>query len=323
MLKRGSSVFLAAALMVLCFFSVPVFAAEPEFDISDYTIEDLQTMTTAEKKKLMEDFIETYNPYGIKDLMEQESSVSGRFGVQPLWSSDSSILGDGKQMATHQLITLEALSVFIGDYGFYNIDATSALAVALHLAVASGLPDIDETDSRSFKGHFYNPDTGFNLSLQTAPTAKTRVGEHYARATERLRTNVNMDVTSADFLYVLEYLGRALHYMQDACEPHHVSSQPAVLTSHLEFEAYVNEHIDTLLPNVTAISKGFYSQANNQTTQNLTHTAAVIAKLYANDVGRLNIMQWDGIGAACLENAVWHSARLIYKIFYDNGATFI
>ena len=30
MLKRGLSVFLAAALMILCFFSVPVFAAEPD-----------------------------------------------------------------------------------------------------------------------------------------------------------------------------------------------------------------------------------------------------------------------------------------------------
>lgn len=42
MLKRGLSVFLAAALMLLCFFCVPAFAAEPEFDISEYTIDDLK-----------------------------------------------------------------------------------------------------------------------------------------------------------------------------------------------------------------------------------------------------------------------------------------
>lgn len=49
MLKRGLSVFLSAVLLAMCFFCVPVFAAEPEFDITDYTIEDLQTMTTAER----------------------------------------------------------------------------------------------------------------------------------------------------------------------------------------------------------------------------------------------------------------------------------
>ena len=62
MLKKGLSVFLATTLLILCFFSVATFAAEPEFDISDYTFEDLESMTTAEKKELIEKFIETYNP---------------------------------------------------------------------------------------------------------------------------------------------------------------------------------------------------------------------------------------------------------------------
>ncbi|MGN0554934.1 MAG: hypothetical protein ACI4LI_03445, partial [Candidatus Fimenecus sp.] len=62
--KKGLSVSLAVVFTVLCFFSVPVFAAEPVFDIRDYTIEDLQTMSTAEKQELLANFIDTYNPYG-------------------------------------------------------------------------------------------------------------------------------------------------------------------------------------------------------------------------------------------------------------------
>lgn len=124
MLKKGLSIFLATTLMILCFFSVPAFAAEPAFDISDYTFEDLESMTTAEKKELMEKFIETYNPYGLRDLMEQEDSASYGFGVQPLWKS-----GGDDSMATHELITLEALSEFIKDYGFYDTVITLMLVL--------------------------------------------------------------------------------------------------------------------------------------------------------------------------------------------------
>lgn len=212
MLKRGLSVFLAAALMTLYFFSVPVFAAEPAFDISDYTIEDLRTMTTAEKKKLMENFIETYNPYGIKDLMEQESSVSGRFGVQPLWKSDGDGSEIGQQMATHQLITLEALSVFISDCGFYEANGSTALVVALSLASASGLPDVLETDALTFSGHFYDPDTGKNYLGQASPTAATKADTHYHIAYTHLKKNVNMDLKSDEFMTVLERLGKCFWY---------------------------------------------------------------------------------------------------------------
>lgn len=323
MLKKSLSVFLSMLLLMLCFFSVPVFAAEPEFDIADYTIEDLQTMTTAEKQELLANFIDTYNPYGIKELLEQEAAAGNAYGIEPLWASDGSLVEDGQQMATHQLITLDALSVFISDYGFYNIDGGTALVVALNLAAASGLPDEDESDAFSFKGHFYDPDTGENWRHETSPTAKTRVGDHYAKAAYRLRTNVNMNVTSDDFLYVIEYLGRALHYIQDISEPHHASNQIGVFTSHIEFEKHIDKNIDTLLPEVSTISKGFYEQANNKTAQDLTHIAAVIGKLYYRDVGRLDIAKWDEVGMACLENAVWHSARLIYKLFYDCNAPFV
>ena len=131
-----------------------------------------------------------------------------------------------------------------------------------------------------------------------------------------------MHLTGEDFTYVLEELGRALHYMQDVCEPHHASNQVGVLTSHIEFEAHIDNNINELLPNVSTISKGFYYNADNESAQNLTHQAAVIGKLYAGDVGRLDTAKWNSVGTSCLENAIWHSARLIYKLFADNGLPF-
>ncbi len=325
MLKRGLSVFLAAVFMILCFFSVPVFAAEPAFDISDYTIEDLRTMTTAEKKKLMENFIETYNPYGIKDLMEQESSVSGRFGVQPLWKSD----GDPstpleQEIATHQLVTLEALYAVIKDYGFYNTDGTTMLTVALYLSAASGLPDRTEIGI-AFAGHFYDPDTGKNYLGQASPTAATKADTHYHIAYTHLKKNVNMDLKSDEFMTVLERLGKCLHYVQDACEPHHASNAIEVPgSSHSAFESYVETNINTYLKVIPAVPTALYVRVRTVNVFGMTHDAAVQAKPYFESVAdKTDKSRWDNVGRICIHNSVHYSAAVIYKLFYECQAPFV
>lgn len=326
MLKRGLSVFLAAALMILCFFSVPVFAAEPEFDISDYTIEDLETMTTVEKKKLMADFIEAYNPYGLRDLMAQEASVNGDFGVQPLWKSDSDDNEIGQQMATHQLITLEALNVFISDYGFYEADGATALVIALNLAAASGLPDLLETDAITFSGHFYDPDTGKNWTGTTWPTAKTRTVSHYDRAKNALNKETTPEtpyLLGENFEKTLKQLGMALHYIQDVCEPHHAANKTAGLSTHSEFESYVELRISSLMPSVSTVSSTFYERGRTKSVGDLTHEAAVIGKIYIDQTAEEYESQWGEVGKTCLENSIWHSARLIYKFFYETNASFM
>lgn len=161
MLKKGLSVFLATTLLILCFFSVPAFAAEPAFDIPDYTFEDLESMTTAEKKELIEKFIETYNPYGLRDLMEQEDSASGGLGVQPLWKS-----GDENTTATHELITMEAVETYMRSFKLLNANVGQAVSIALHLAAASALPDqLAEEKEYGFAGHFYSPTTGYGTNV--------------------------------------------------------------------------------------------------------------------------------------------------------------
>ena len=326
MLKRSLSVFLAAVLLLLCVFCVPVFAAEPAFDISDYTIEDLETMTTAEKKKLMEDFIEAYNPYGLRDLMEQEASAHGSFGVQPLWKSDSDPSTPvDQEIATHQLVTLEALYAVVRDYGFYNTDGTTVFAIALYLSAASGLPDKKERDTFTFSGHFYDPDTGKNWLEQTWPTAATRADTHYHIAYTHLKKNVNMDLKSDEFMIVLERLGKCLHYVQDACEPHHASNAIAGPgSSHSEFESYVETNIDSYLKAVPNVPTELYTQAQRVTVFGITHSAAMRAKPYFESIAdKKNQSQWNTVGRICISNSVHYSASVIYKLFYECQAPFI
>ena len=318
MLKRGLSVFLAAVFMILCFFSVPVFAAEPAFDISDYTIEDLQLMTTAEKKKLMEDFIETYNPYGIRDLMEQKSSVSGRFGVQPLWKSDSDSSEEGQQMATHQMVTLQAMLMFMLDYGFYDVDVSLQLVIALYVAAASGLPDLDETDG-VFAEHFYDPRTGCGLNLLLG-SARDKVESHYKYAYNVLIVNPYMSVTSEPAYYIWEQLGRALHFIQDVCEPHHASTAAGGVSTHTQFENHVENNIESLLPQRKTMPRSSYAIAKGKTTGELTHNAALTGRNRYKDVWNLSDKsKWDSTATACLDDAICYSARVIYKLFADCG----
>lgn len=329
MLKKGLSVFLSTLLFIFCFFSVPVFAAESDFDIRDYTIEDLQDMTVAEKKELMANYIDTYNPYGIKELMEQAETASNTESLQPgaetQWKSDSDDEEPNQQIATHQMITLEALSVFIGNYGFYEADGTTALVIALNLAAASGLPDMKEIGF-FFAGHFYDPDTGKNYLHATLPTAKSKAESHYSDAKTALSKDATPEtpyLLGEDFEKAWEQLGMALHYMQDVCEPHHAANQTVANSTHGDFEFYVDLWIDSLMPTVPTIPYAFYEQARQKSAGDLTHTAAVIGKLYVDYTTEEYKSQWDEVGKSCLDNAVWHSARLIYKFFYETNASFM
>lgn len=318
MLKKGLSIFLATTLMILCFFSVPAFAAEPAFDISDYTFEDLESMTTAEKKELMEKFIETYNPYGLRDLMEQEDSASYGFGVQPLWKS-----GGDDSMATHELITLEALSEFIKDYGFYDTDGTTMFGIALYLMAASALPDREEIGV-AFAGHFHDPDTDLNFLGQAWPTAATRASTHYHIAYTHLKKNVNMDITSDEFMNILERLGKCLHYVQDACEPHHASNAIAGPgSSHSDFEAYVETNIDACLQDISVPTE-FYVHNRPISVFAITDDAAKQAKpLFEAVANKKDQSQWSTVGKTCIRNSVQYSASVIYKLFYECNAPFI
>lgn len=320
MFKKGISVFLSLTVLLLCVCSVPVFASEPEFDINDYTIEDLYTMTTAEKKELIANFIETYNPYGMRDLLEQETqtstdSKSEEPQIELYWKSDGDKDADGQQMATHQLITLEALEIYISDYGFFNINGTQALAIALSLSAASGLPDLDETFP-GFAGHFYDPIFGVGTNI-LYKSAKDNVQEHFDAAYQAWQqAGEHVDLNSEAFATAIEELGRALHYIQDVCEPHHAANLIVGVSTHWSFETTVENHIDYFLSQNIDVTSAFYAEANNLTAGDLAHKAAQDGRsqLYYAISDDLD-GDWMTGGANCVKYAVQHSARLIYKLF--------
>lgn len=117
-----------------------------------------------------------------------------------------------------------------------------------------------------------------------------------------------------------EQLGRALHFIQDVCEPHHASTAAAGASSHSQFEAYVEEHIESLLPNRETMLRSSYAVAKGKTAGELTHDAALTGRgRYDNVWNLLDKSKWDATATACLDDAICYSARLIYKLFADCG----
>lgn len=313
-MKKFLAFLMSLILISTVFFSMPVSAYSKPFDITDYTIEDLQNMEYEERKELLYKFIDAYNPYGIKEINARAYSTA-----QPLWKSDT---GDGNG-STHEMITMQAFLCFINDYGFYNIDGTEALAIVLYLSAASGLPDKDEIGVTPYAGHFYDPDTQRNWAFSKNNTAKTNAQKHFTNAYNRLKTNVNMSVDSDDFKYVLEELGRSLHYIQDANETHHANNAIAGITNHSDYEKYVDERINTYLEGVDSALSSDYKSARELTVSEYTHQVAVESKPYYKYVkDDSDKTYWDLYGMLATISATSYSSGVIYKLFYSCGASF-
>ena len=123
--KTAISLLLSMVLLGLTVFTIPAFA-EDTFDINDYSIEDLQYMTPEEKIKLISDYVNTYNPLGIKDTYNSnaaEYSGMAESDVSPVWKSSND---NDDEFATHQLMTLQAFLCSVNDCGFYDTDGTTA-----------------------------------------------------------------------------------------------------------------------------------------------------------------------------------------------------
>lgn len=320
-MKKIIAVVLTLSLMIGCIGTISASAiVAPEdamvaFDISQYAIDDLIEMNIEERKLLLDNFIETYNPYGIRDLMTENNIIESNSDADLQWDSGRNLLGTEQEIATHQLITLEAFARFIEKHGFYSdADGTDALVISLLLAAGSGLPDMDETDL-GFVAHFYDPDSGENFLGQDDPTAKTKTGSHYNIAYNILSSNFHMDLLSDDFARVMEELGRALHYLQDLCEPHHASNKIAVLTNHTDFEDYVEDNIETILGNSPSSNCYYHSIALNNSTQYLAHYAATIAKPKYEIIK--NDENFYSVGYSSVWESVYFSEALIYKLFYE------
>ncbi len=282
-----------------------------EFDLSQYTWEDIMTMDNAEFRRLLADFERVYDPfetYQTSPLVELKDNQ-----IQPLWTSGQK---DLSEVGSHELITARACGILLQDKGFWGENHNGSIVVALTIALASIIPDRDllEGIGSGYAGHFYDPDTGVNYLNDSLNTARSNMINNFNAAKAAYQKN--------DTDTFLEAVGKMLHYMQDACEPHHAANVTAVIVwqGHSAFEKYADERLNQYIDPLQSLYANRYTWAAGATKETMIYSAAKQAKLYISLVNNTrDKSEWDYVAFQTTRNAVENSTLLLYRLSLEAG----
>lgn len=315
-------------LLLLCSFSflTPVCAADlaqADLNLSQYTQDDLASMPAEEYRALLRDFERAYDPfdtYETNPIMEEEPPAEP--GVTPYWTSGTIDNDEYTEQGSHEMITAQALNVLANDKGIFSTNVVEVLAICLSISLASLLPDKDEYEN-IFEGHFYHAIDGDSWTGSKTNTALVNCRDHMNFAVHAAKTG------NRDMMY--SELGRALHYLQDAGEPHHASNIvniPLIKTAHGDFEKFADRDIDSYVNMISSVN-GYrfsasinptYASAVSNTVDMLVRQAASIAYTFRGQVNNTqNRTYWDYVASETVPNAVGFSALLLYKFSVASG----
>ena len=209
---------------------------------------------------------------------------------------------------THQYIVANALTILSNDQGnsAFNGELNSAI-----LMEATDWPDKfgNETDTGTFAGHFYDPDSGKNWLGQTSPTARTRAESYFQAAVNAYR--------AGDEQLAMSNLGKGTHYVSDLNEPHHASNLTAVNSNHSAFEKYVDTNRKSYTIAGNTFSSSVYTAALNTSTGNLMYSAAKYAKGLA--ASAQNESTYGSAGRQSVQHAIQTVTQYLYKFGKEVG----
>lgn len=262
--------------------------------------------------------------YGFGD--STEDSVFN-YGVSPYWTSGQPYDPDYNlsTMETHELMTIDAISLLCDTGYFITKDAAQALVLTLFIAKASALPDRQISGvGMLYAGHFYNPETEKSF-LPVSSTARSNMKKNYNAAKDKFQTSDGKNIESQSFQDALEDLGKMLHFVQDACEPHHSSNEIALLgikTPHSEFESYVFKNYEECSKNY-GWDCNEYERCLTQSKDDISmivHRAAIASHVFIDTVNDLEHQeQWRNTGGICASKSILMSAIALRIAFENNG----
>ena len=298
---------------------------DSELDLTQYTMDDIVNMTAEEYLYLVAEFERVYDPYN--SYVERDintgnlSNLSMEETISPRWTSGDIEDDEYTEEGSHEYISSVACVILNNDTGFFADNTVANVVIALSISLASLLPDKDDrgTIPYLFDGHFYDPDTKTNYHGDTTNTAKTNASANYKKAIEAAKDD--------DMAKAYEYLGRCLHYVQDANEPHHAANVHALDgfygLSHSAFENHAFENQGTYLENYNTITEENYTNATSWTIAKITHVGAGRGKAmieYVRDI--TNKDDWDVYAEKSMKNAARYSTMVLYKFGSHNSVPF-
>lgn len=293
-----------------------------ELDLTKYTMDDIVNMTSKEYLNLVAEFERVYDPYNSyvspEDGIELGNTQASEGTIDLQWTSGKISNGEWTETGTHEYITSAACLILSNNKGFFTNDATAAVVVMLSISLASLLPDKDERwDGGLFAAHFYNPNTEKNYLNSTSQTAKTKAISHFNSATTAA-ANGNMETA-------YEHIGRCLHYIQDANEPHHAANKVSNgANSHAQFEQYAEDNMEEFLKNYTSISSSCYTYAVNNSIGTIVKAGAKSAYALIGDCDSIfDKSKWESCAKTTLKSATKYSAEVLYKFSRYSGVPFV
>lgn len=315
---------LLTVILLLCSFSfiVPAYAADftkADLDLSQYTMDDLMNMSAEEYRALLRDFERVYDPFGTYDTdpIMKDVEATSEPEIMPVWGSGKP---EKDKTGSHEMIAAQALNVLANDKGIFSSDALQVIVICLTISLAAIKPDTDERGSFPFyfEGHFYHAYDGDSYTGSTTNTALTNCRKHFNQAVSAAKSG------NDDMAYM--EIGMALHYIQDAGEPHHAANITGANVAHTSFENYIDKRIDTYVNLRTTLS-GFLSNYSYSTVQSnsVDYYVKGISKIaygYRDQVNNaLNQTKWDNVARMTVPNAIAFSAVLLYKFASVSGKT--
>lgn len=308
---------LLALVLLLSALSISAFAFKQEdFDINDLTLDDLSEMSISELKQVLADFERVYDPFDTYKAKQPLAEFNRKSQIQPLWTSgDMDWAGNYTEMGSHEVITMLAVIMLLNDINYTGGNEGTVIAAALTIGLASILPDRRSIGILAlYAAHFYDPDTNKNY-LGIGDTAKDNLIEFYNKALKEYKNN-------GDSEKFYEMVGRAVHYLQDACEPHHAANVTAVEHNgvHKVFEEYVNGYMDNFVENNRSFTYQKYLDMHTKSLEQLIYEPAKVGKSLINTVLDVNNKsQWNATMCTTVFNAIDYTSFVLFKMGVDSG----
>lgn len=269
--------------------------------LREYSLDALREVSPDDLHAYLEAYRKEHN-------MEPTDNPKAKWG--------SSGLLDGNNAKTHEHIAFYAMLTMLYENNHLYSDFQIMLDDITAVSMYAGDPDMWENDVGTFSGHFYDPDTEMNYLDEIEPTAKTRAFEHYYQAVleEKMCSHEN----------ALKQIGYALHYLQDACEPHHAANITAFsdtilpwTSAHSVFEGYVDDNLIDFIYE-EPFGTEFYQDIRYDGVGDYVHESAATMKPFIGWVNNTDDQsQWYFTASFGVAYATSRSAGLLYRFAKD------
>ena len=294
---------------------------------SDATLNKMVQLFQDGKKDALNEYLSALGfATSYEEYVEQNDKFPEEPSIQPLWQSDYN--GSSNDEQCHEGITSIAFILYVYVRGtLFNGGALGfTLSDLSILSKEAGQPDSDPVSVLTgFAGHFYNPNTELNFLNDSGNTAKTNANSNYYSAIDEYKKG---NRTAA-----MTFLSHALHYVQDAGEPHHSSNLTALplATSpesgrwnHAKFEAratdiFYNADID--VEEDFDLDTTFYNKytGSNVAINYLVHDIAAFSQGFKDAAISEHISMQEFAAVILLNQSIADSSGILYKFATESG----